>query len=334
MAATTQVTNFSDLYTDLENRVRVATGVTTTENQAKRYINIALQDMHLGFGEKFWWAHRSDILRTRNDYTTGTVAVTMGSTTVTGTSTTWDTNDEFSVKNIQAGGKIKLGSRAETYEIASVASNTSLTLTDAYIGDTDSGLGYTYFEDEYALASDFLRPLDFGLFSTELNIPIIGRRDFNLYFVRNNTVGKPSIATLIELGPSGSTALRPRVRLWKPPNATYHIPYDYVTNNLAVSASGTLATALAADTDEPIVPLQYRHALVFHALYHWYRDKKDDTRSQTAKVEYSETMGRIAGDTQIGSDRPRFEPMVRRRGRVWRRSLGRYVIGTAWDELR
>ena len=48
MSATSQLTTFSDLYTDLQNRVRVTTGVTATENQAKRYINIALHDLHLG----------------------------------------------------------------------------------------------------------------------------------------------------------------------------------------------------------------------------------------------------------------------------------------------
>jgi hypothetical protein len=48
VSSTSQLTTFSDIYTDLQNRVRVTTSVTATETQAKRYINIALQDMHLG----------------------------------------------------------------------------------------------------------------------------------------------------------------------------------------------------------------------------------------------------------------------------------------------
>ena len=58
MSATSQVTTYLDMFTDLQNRVHVTTGVTATQNQAKRYINIALIDMHIGFGEKFYWAER------------------------------------------------------------------------------------------------------------------------------------------------------------------------------------------------------------------------------------------------------------------------------------
>src|SRR3990167_1136611 len=210
MSATSQPTTFSDLYTDLENRVRAATSVTATENQAKRYINTALQDMHLGNGEKFWWAHRDTVLRLRPSYTTGTVTVTKGSTTVTGSSTLWATADAFSVNNARAGGKMKFG-RSETYGVSSVATDTSMTLTTAYIGATESDVSYTYFEDEYALAPAFLRPLNYELFSSELEIPLIGRREFRRLFVRNSAPGEPRVATLIELGPSGSAALRRRV---------------------------------------------------------------------------------------------------------------------------
>src|SRR3990167_5786816 len=104
MSTTSQVTTFSDLYTDLQNRVRVQTGVAATENQAKRYVNIALQDMHLGFDYRFPWAERSALLRTQAQYDTGTVTATKGSTTITGSSTAWNTNNDFTVKNMRANG--------------------------------------------------------------------------------------------------------------------------------------------------------------------------------------------------------------------------------------
>src|SRR3990167_2448270 len=105
MATTSQPATFQELYLDLENRVRVNTGVTATEDVAKRYINIALKDMHIGSGEIFWWAHRDEVLRVRAEYTTGTVTATQGSTTLSGTSTVWTTADAFSVNNMRAGGK-------------------------------------------------------------------------------------------------------------------------------------------------------------------------------------------------------------------------------------
>jgi hypothetical protein len=75
-------------------------------------------------------------------YETGTVAVTNGSTTVTGTGTTWSTN-------AKAGDYIYIGATGQTdpaatwYQVASVTSNTVLVLETAYAGSTASGQAYT-----------------------------------------------------------------------------------------------------------------------------------------------------------------------------------------------
>lgn len=66
-------------------------------------------------------------------YTTGTVAVTNGLTTVTGSGTSWSTN-------LTTAHHIDINGVA--YGIASVNSNTSITLTSAYFGATASGLSY------------------------------------------------------------------------------------------------------------------------------------------------------------------------------------------------
>ena len=132
MSATSQYTDFSDLYTGLQNQVRVQTGITATENQAKRWINIGLQDMHIGFGEKFAWAERHAILVTQDNYTTGTLTATNGSTGLTGASTAWNTANAFGVTNVQVGGKFVIVGGTEVYEVASIASDTSVTLTSRY----------------------------------------------------------------------------------------------------------------------------------------------------------------------------------------------------------
>ena len=339
MSATTQPTTFSDLYTDLENRMREATGITATENQAKRYINTALQDMHLGFGEKFWWAHRDAVLRTQDDYTTGTVAITKGSTTVTGTSTAWNTANAFSVNNVRAGGKIVVSGGFEVYEVSSIASDTSLTLTTDFVNTTVTAATYTYFEDDYALDSDFLRPLDIYRFSIPANVEILSAPMFDRRFPRRTSVGRPSFACFVTKNPSGDVNLRRRVRLFKAPNDFYLIPYKFVTNKLAVSSAGVLATALSADADEPIVPLQYRHAIVLHAAHAWYRDKKDDARGQEVWAEYIDTVSRVVADAEIGAARPQIQPRVssyvNSARKPWRQGAsGRYVTGDAFDQMR
>lgn len=338
MSATTQPTDFSDLYTDLQNRVRAQTGVTATENQARRYINIALQDMHIGTGEKFPWAERDAILVTQDDYTTGTVSVSQGGSALTGASTLWNTNNVFGVANMRVGGKIVIDGGVEVYNISAVASDTAATISSAFTQADVSGGGYAYFEDEYALASDFLRPLDWQFFDRNTEIELIPRREFKMRYPRNKVAGKPLVATIVDKPFSGSTTPVRKVRFWKPPDDFYSIPYSYVTNNLAVSAAGSEQTQLSADTDEPIVPLQYRHVIVFHALYHWYRDKRDDDRQAAARQEYVDLMIRITGDQEVGRNRPqlrpRLGPYARSAHQPYSRRGSRYTTGSRFDEIR
>jgi hypothetical protein len=336
MSATTQVTDFSDLYTDLQNRTREETGVTATDNQAKRYINIALQDMHLGFAEKFPWAERTARLTTQPRYTTGTLAITVGTTTIAGTDTLWNTNNDYGVANMRANGKLQISGGNDIYTIASVGSDTAGVLSETYVGDTETAASYVYFEDEYSLASDFLRPLDARTFDGG-EIELLGRTEFRRRYPRNYTTGRPNVATILDYAPSGNTTPLRRVQFHPAPDVAYTIPYSYVTSNLVVASDGTAQANFAADADEPIVPLRYRHAIVFHALYHWYRDKKDDQRAQLAKTEYTDMMLRIVGDSEIGSSRPSFRPRIApyrsRASQPWSSTGKRYDLYGRFDRL-
>ncbi len=308
MSSTSQPTTFSDLYTDLLNRTRSDSSATAGVTQAKRYANIGLSDMHIGQEYKFPWAERRAVIQTQNDYTTGTIAVSRGSATVTGSSTTWDTANDFSVKNVRANGKMVFSGSRDPYTVKSVESDTSLTLTEKFAETTlASGTSYTYFEDEYDLAADFLRLIDLQIFSEELEIPIISRTEFRRRFPNNTIPNTPVVACLLDYPPAGTTAPVRRVRFACPPDDFYRIPYAYITTNLAVSENGTQGTAMIGDKDEPIVPLRYRMAIVYHGLYQWYRDRKDDGRSQEAKGEYVDLMSRLMMDTEVGAPRPQLQ---------------------------
>ncbi len=323
MSATTQVTTFSDIYSAILNGLRNDTSATASINQAKRAANIALHDIHIGFAERLPWAERRAIIVTQPKYETGTITATKGSTTISGGSTTWNTNNDFSVANMRAGGKIRINGGNEIYEISSVASDTSATLTSKFTQDTVSGASYVYFEDEYALASDFLRPLDLKQFSDPLDITLVGRTDFRRMFLRNFITGKPQVATIVDLPFSGSTTPVRKVCFYKPPDQAYTIPYSYITSNLAVSFAGAAQTQMSADSDEPIIPLRYRYALVLHALSHMYRDAKDDDRALSAKVEYEQLLSRAVADTEIGASHPYLTPAVAGYSRRARRPYAR-----------
>ena len=301
MSSTTQPTDFSDLYLELLNKTRSVTTVTAVTNQARRYINSALYDLVIGFEHQLPWLEREAFIRTHAPYTTGTVAVTRGATAVTGTSTLWATVNAYNENNARVTGKMLFGG-SDIYGISAVGSDTSITLDERYVADSDLAAGstYTYFEDEYALASDFLKPVDWRIFSTTKNIPILGRREFNRKYPRPIQSGTPKAAVLLEKGFSGSTTPLRYIQFYPYPAGAYVIPYLYITSNLAVTSAGVEAAQLSGDTDEPNCPRGYRHLIVLNALYLWYRDKKDDARSQSAQADYIDGVKRVVGDTNVG----------------------------------
>ena len=340
MSTSSQYTDFGDLVSGLLNRVREQTGVTATSNQAKNYINTALYDMHIGFEEKFHWAERRGVLVTHPTYSTGTVTISQGATALTGTGTLWNTAGTFGSNNMIAGGKIVIAGTSPVYDISSVTNDTTATLGSRYVGESVTNGTYVYFEDEYALASDFLRPVDVQTFDDDREIWIMDRRELRNKFPRNNITGRPKVASFIDAPFSGNTTPIRKVKLYPSPDVAYNIPYSYITSNLAVTSAGVAQAQLSADSDEPIVPLRYRHAIVMHALYNWYRDRKDDDRSQKAKDEYTDLVSRIAQGLETGSPRPRLEPRTSgyysRAKNPWRggRGRGRYSTGDAFDQMR
>lgn len=338
MSTTGQLRTFSDLYGDLTNRIRAQTGSAGPLDVMKRYINSALQDIHIGAKERMPWVERQGVLITQPSYSTGTVSIAKGSTTLTGSGTAWNTNNSWGVKNVRAYGKFYLNSGLENYTVSSVASDTSLTLSSMFTQDDLTDASYTYFEDEYDLAADFLRPVDFRFFDQNRQFTLMPRNEFRMHYVRQQTAGKPTACTIIDRPPSGSTTLVRRVAFNRPTDQAYSIPYSYVTKYLVVSSAGTAQEEFSADADEPLLPLPYRHVIVAKALYWAYRDRRDDRRSNEANGEFLDLWLRIANDAEFGSSRPMMSPRIASYHNRSRRPMSgatpRVVSGTAFDEFR
>jgi hypothetical protein len=132
--------------------VKEVTGIDTTRvtTLCQYYID-EVQDLHIArniYEHQFSFLKAYGYLNLSPYYTTGTIALTQDSTTVTGTSTVWTST--------HVGWLLKVGSTDdEYYEVSAVAGNTSLTLKNAYIGSTASGQTYALYKVNYDLASDF-----------------------------------------------------------------------------------------------------------------------------------------------------------------------------------
>lgn len=338
MSTSTHPKTFADLYTALLADMRADTSSTTVTAHAKRYINTALHDMHATRRERFQWAERDASLTTRASYTAGTVTITQGSTTLTGASTAWTTTDVFGIANARVGGKIVVSGTLNVYEVESVDTATSITLTTKFVDSDVSAENYTYFEDEYALDSSFLRPLDIRYLDQNRSIPLIGRRDFRARHPRNNIPGTPVVASILDKAFSGSVTPVRKVVFAPPPLYVRLIPYSFITNKLAVSSAGTELTELSSDSDEPIVPLSLRHLILWYAQANWYRDRNDDARSDAKMAQYYDLYQRVIADQEIGQQTPQLRPVIapytRSARRPYRGGGTRYSTGSAFDELR
>ena len=339
MSSTTTVTTFLDMQTDLINRVRDNVSTSAVLTLSKRYINQALMDLHIQ--NSFPWAERRSAVLTMAPYTTGTVAVTATTLalrkTVVGTDTLWATTNTFA-QNVPAAAKLTIAGSTDVHIVSTVDGQTQFTLDDAtpYTGDTVTAAGYVAYQDEYALASDFFRLIDNRTFSPAMALEVLDRQEFYRRYPRNNRTGTPSVCTIIDLGPGTTVAPRPRVLFHPAPDSAMSIPYRYITRNLAVSSAGVAAENLSADTDEPIIPVRYRHVLVFYALYQWYRDRKDDPRAQLAQQEYVELLQRITNDTSPERDIPKLRTNRRRyaAGVAGYMRSSRYSGDSRFDEMR
>lgn len=91
-----------------------------------------------------------DRIVTEAEYTEGTVAVTAGSQSVTGSGTTW----VASWTTAPSTRRMVIEGRSESYRVSSIAGATSLSLRDVWAGDSDSGLSYRMYRDVYPLPAN------------------------------------------------------------------------------------------------------------------------------------------------------------------------------------
>lgn len=121
--------------------------------------------------------HALGVINLEDAYSTGTIAVTNGSTTVTGTGTTF--------LSTHVGWKLR-GDRGEEYVIAACVSGTELTLDAAWVGETESGLTYILYKDTYLLPANFDRMMRMWdqTNNTELN-PVVPNTTFRYAALSN-----------------------------------------------------------------------------------------------------------------------------------------------------
>lgn len=136
--------NFLTMYTDVAQSLSLDITDSTDLANLKRWINQAYKDVQEAYD--WQWRYKWGIVQTVAVYTTGTVTVTEGSRTVTGSGTTFT--------SAMVGRYFKLNNQEETYKIISYTSGTSITIDVPFVETTTSGASYTIFKVFHDLNTD------------------------------------------------------------------------------------------------------------------------------------------------------------------------------------
>ncbi len=157
--------------------------------KAIRRVNLSRSKVAAKFSGRWASMYREAWLPLVPVYGTGTVAVTLGSRTVTGTLTVWTP--------AMVGRKF-LGPNNEYYKIAAVASSTSLTLTEPYQGTTVSSGGvYQIWKDEYVLYPDVNSIVDFVNYTDPVQMSEDTPRHGRLIFPRSTANDTPKCFSVL-----------------------------------------------------------------------------------------------------------------------------------------
>lgn len=165
-------------------------------------------------------------LVTTAPYTTGTVAVTFGSQSVTLTSGTWTA--------AMSGLGFKVTGRNEFYEF-SFSTATTGTIDRPYEGTTSAAASYQIFQSVYPLPSDCVMLQDEAF-------PGLLRFNHNDWSYRRTcSLSTPTRwSTYME---DGSTPPRLQVELWPVPSTAVGLPFTYVADATALTGTSTIIKA-------------------------------------------------------------------------------------------
>lgn len=235
----------SDLGTFLkmQNRVAEDMGLTLADHLTK--IKDAINDAGDQFMNEHNWPFkdRRGVVLTVASESTGTVSVTNGSVTVTGSGTAFVTTMAF--------GKFALAINDQWYEIDSAdAGAQTLTLDRNFEGTTASGITYVVYQDVYSLAAtaEELRNVHFSVNKDNgYELDELSQGEIEGWIPRSS--GKPYWYAKIEQSSSDLLQIQVGPKI---PDDVYTIRYGYRVE----------WTELTDDTDVPIVPARFREIVI------------------------------------------------------------------------
>lgn len=244
---------FGNAKTFLQDWDRLNSSARGVRNQTK-ICNDANRAFH-GNG-KYDFDRRRARLSFAAKYTTGTVSISAGGTTVTGSGTTFTSAD--------VGKFIRFNGEDLAYEIATYSSGTSITIeSGTYLGTSNlSAVTYVLTQERKALPSDFRDLVNPTLDQLNWKLEPIEFNDLLQYRQNTREVGSPRHYS-IEWVETSSGVPEPYIWVYPAPSVKHSIEYMYYAWPAEVSS----------DSDTFQVPLQYEPILREYMKAYLYQEQ-------------------------------------------------------------
>jgi hypothetical protein len=207
-------------YADLD----VATG-SDSRTSVERAINRAARRIWVA---RPWYERRTEVVQSLvAPYSTGTATLTLASSAVTGSGTTWST--------AFTGRKIALGYGDPWYRFTRTADTTG-TIAEVYAETTSTAGAYVIYQDEVDVAStcDIITSVSLLYQSGRVDGVSEATMDANAYV--HGAVGPPRVFSAC----NSTTAGTRRIRLWPIPDAIYRLRIKYLKSYTDMSGTTDL----------------------------------------------------------------------------------------------
>jgi len=258
----------------------------------KTWVNRVYRNVWVKFYRKDPTFGRSKAtLTTIASYITGTVSVTNGSATITGTDTVWTETME--------GRKFKLTANTEVYDVLTYTSPTELILSQAVTADTDDELSYTIYQDELTLPEDCGEIVLISEPVNYMTLEKIGIRQLR----ERQTACYTSVDSISFDNPSYYSVLSDsNIIVYPAPSEVTLLTLDYTKKFVELSD----------DEEEPLIPTDFHEIILIGTREKIHRYKDDPEAAVSDIAEYNGMLSDLLAVSSLKTDFLTITPKVYR----------------------
>lgn len=246
------------------------------------------------------WLLKEGAITTVAEYSTGTVSLTQGSATVTGSGTTFT--------SAMVGRRFR-SSDGTQYTISAYVSGTQVTLSTAYAGSSVSGAAYRIYQDVYSLPSDCVVLQSWWNTQTRCWVRAVPRSSvFERSVLMDMRSGWPEVAAMWQgTQPTGSTPTSPQVVFWPAPSSVQLIPILYVRGISRLTGPASVLDVPAALELTVVEGVKWRMMEQVEGLEKGAREHQANAFRKMLQEDWSEDQGLtpseiFVGGTEIGPE--------------------------------